>query len=102
MKKKILLVCLVSVFTLSFLAATQAHAAWFSDADVIFCQAKDNGHYRIKLQTTSGWAKVFTINNSSPNKNALLAVFLTATSTGQKVSIEYDASSYVIQARLLA
>ena len=87
---KVLTLVLVASVLVTF-AAGSASAEWLSDATVNYIGVAASGDY--ELEATGSFTQYLTIDSSGANAKAMLAIIITAKSTGEAVTIEYTGTT---------
>jgi hypothetical protein len=89
--KKFLVFALIAALFVMF-AVVPAHATWMSAATINHIGVTPTGNHTFNV-TVDTWTKTFTILTADANANAILAVLLTASSTGDTVTIDFTGST---------
>ena len=86
-QKKILVVGMFLALV-TFFSVSTASAAWIGNCTINNISSETSGNYTVNA--TSGSATfTFTIDSTAENANAMLAIALTAATTGDYVNIQY-------------
>ena len=70
------------------LFAGSASAAWIGDCVINNISSETSGNYAVNASSGAS-TFTFTIDSTTPNANAMLAILLTASTTGDYVNISY-------------
>ena len=89
-QKKFIVFTLIATLFVMF-AVVPAHAIWMSGATIDNISVTPTGNYTFTA-TVDTWTKTFTVLTGDVNANAILALLLTASSTGAAVTIDYTGS----------
>jgi hypothetical protein len=87
--KKVLLIGLIFAIA-GVLFVSSANAAWIGNCTINNVSAETTGSYAINI-TSGSSTFTFTIDSTADNANAMLAIVLTAASTGDAVNVKYVA-----------
>ena len=98
--KRVLVGVMLFAFLLGFFAVNNAFAAWMTEATILNVSVSEDGDYTIRAQSGT-WAKTFLVDTTLSNAKAILAVALTAASSGKTVTIEHT-GDYIIKIFLLS
>ena len=86
-QKKILVIGIV-LAVISVLSISNASAIWIGNGTINNVSSQTSGNYAVNA--TFGESNfTFTIDSSAENANAMLAIALTAASTGDNVHVDY-------------
>jgi hypothetical protein len=70
--------------------AGSASAAWLGNCTINNISSEGTGNYSVNA-TSGASTFTFTIDTTAPNANAMLALLLTASSTGDTINVSYAA-----------
>ena len=90
MKKKFLVFALIAALFM-LVSVNSASAIWMTDATINWVGVTPAGNYTFNASVGS-WTKTYTVLTSDANATAILAVLLTAVSSGATVTIDYTGS----------
>ena len=86
-QKKLLVIGIILAFV-AVLSVSTASAVWIGNGTINNVSSKTTGSYSVNA--TFGTSNfTFTIDSSAENANAMLAIALTAASTGVNVHVDY-------------
>ena len=88
-KRKLLVVGLVFA-VLAIVPASNAFAAWIGNCSVVNVSSETSGSFAVRA-TDGTNTFTFTIDSAAANAKAMLAIVLTAISTGDTLNISYAA-----------
>ena len=88
-RKKLLIVGIV-LFLVTVFSISNASAIWVGNGTINNVSSQTTGNYTVNATFGSN-TFTFTINSSAANANAMLAIALTAASTGDNVHVDYSA-----------
>jgi flagellar basal body-associated protein FliL len=90
-QKKFLVFALIAALFVMF-AAVPAQATWMSNATINHIGVTPTGDHSFNV-SVGAWTKTFTLLTADANANAVLAVLLTAASTGDTVTVDFTGST---------
>ena len=86
-QKKLLIIVLILAFAAVF-SVSNVSAAWIGNCTINNISSQTTGNYSVNV-TSGASTFTFTIDSSVANGNAMLAIVLTAASTGDTVNVSY-------------
>ena len=89
-KRLFVLALVASLFMLY--SVNPANATYMTNGTINWIGVTPNGDHYFNVSLDS-WTKTFTVPTSAANANAILAVLLTAHSTGDTVTIDFSGST---------